>query len=102
MGVAAAAAAAAAVTAFGLSHTSTVSASVLLAFVCRAYPIQYDGGFIALCMLLCLVHCNALSLCRVFVTTDLKRNMSRGNSLSDELELSSVLGDTRAYLYTSK
>ena len=29
----------------------------------------------------------------------LKRNMSRGNSLSDELELSSVLGDTRAYLY---
>ena len=27
-----------------------------------------------------------------------KRNMSRGNSLSDELELSSVLGDTRAYL----
>ena len=25
--------------------------------------------------------------------------MSRGNSLSDELELSSVLGDTRAYLY---
>ena len=25
----------------------------------------------------------------------LKRNMSRGNSLSDELELSSVLGDTR-------
>ena len=30
----------------------------------------------------------------------LKRNMSRGNSLSDELELSSVLGDTRAYLYS--
>ena len=29
-----------------------------------------------------------------------KRNMSRGNSLSDELELSSVLGDTRAYLYS--
>ena len=28
-----------------------------------------------------------------------ERNMSRGNSLSDELELSSVLGDTRAYLY---
>ena len=28
----------------------------------------------------------------------LKRNMSRGNSLSDEFELSSVLGDTRAYL----
>ena len=27
----------------------------------------------------------------------LKRNMSRGNSLSDELDLSSVLGDTRAY-----
>ena len=26
--------------------------------------------------------------------------MSRGNSLSDELELSSVLGDTRAYLYS--
>ena len=25
----------------------------------------------------------------------LKRNMSRGNSLSDELELSSVLGDTK-------
>ena len=24
--------------------------------------------------------------------------MSRGNSLSDELELSSVLGDTRAYM----
>ena len=30
----------------------------------------------------------------------LKRNMSRGNSLSDKLELSSVLGDTRAYLYS--
>ena len=30
----------------------------------------------------------------------LKRNMSRGNSLSDELEISSVLGDTRAYLYS--
>ena len=29
----------------------------------------------------------------------LKRNMSRGNSLADELELSSVLGDTRAFLY---
>ena len=29
----------------------------------------------------------------------LKRNMSRGSSLSDELELSSVLGDRRAYLY---
>ena len=29
-----------------------------------------------------------------------KRNMSRGNSMSDELELSSVLGDTRAYLYS--
>ena len=28
----------------------------------------------------------------------LKRNMSWSNSLSDELELSSVLGDTRAYL----
>ena len=28
----------------------------------------------------------------------LKRNMSRGNSLSDELKLSSVLGDTSAYL----
>ena len=27
--------------------------------------------------------------------------MSRGNSLSDELELSSVLGDTRAYLYST-
>ena len=30
----------------------------------------------------------------------LKRNMSQGNSLSVELDLSSVLGDTRAYLYT--
>ena len=30
----------------------------------------------------------------------LKRNMSRGNSLSDELDLSSVLGDTRAHLYS--
>ena len=30
----------------------------------------------------------------------LKRFMSRGNSLSDELELGSVLGDTRAYLYS--
>ena len=30
----------------------------------------------------------------------LKRNMSRGNSLSDELDLGSVLGDTRAYLYS--
>ena len=28
----------------------------------------------------------------------LKRNKSRGNSLSDEVDLSSVLGDTRAYL----
>ena len=27
--------------------------------------------------------------------------MSRGNSLSDELDLSSVLGGTRAYLYTA-
>ena len=33
------------------------------------------------------------------ILDDLKRNMSRGSSLSDELELSSVLGDTRAYLY---
>ena len=31
----------------------------------------------------------------------LKRNVSRGNSLSDELELSSVLGDTSCLLYTS-
>ena len=31
----------------------------------------------------------------------LKRNMSRGKSLSDELDLSSVLGDTRAYLYSA-
>ena len=30
----------------------------------------------------------------------LKRSMSRGNSLSDELDLSSVLGDKRAYLYS--
>ena len=30
----------------------------------------------------------------------LKRNMSRGNSLSDELDLSSVLSDTRPYLYS--
>ena len=30
----------------------------------------------------------------------LKRNMSRGNSVSDELDLSSVLGDTRACLYS--
>ena len=30
----------------------------------------------------------------------LKRNIARGNSLSDELDLSSVLGDTRAYLYS--
>ena len=30
----------------------------------------------------------------------LKRNLSRGNSLSDELELRSVFGDTRAYLYS--
>ena len=30
----------------------------------------------------------------------LKRNMSRGNSLSDELDLSSVLGDTRAFLHS--
>ena len=29
-----------------------------------------------------------------------KRNMSRGDSSSDELELSSVLGDTRAYLHS--
>ena len=34
------------------------------------------------------------------ILDDLKRNMSRGNSLSDELELSSVLGDSRAYLYS--
>ena len=34
------------------------------------------------------------------IPNGLKRNMSRGNSLSDELELSSVLGDTRAYLYS--
>ena len=30
----------------------------------------------------------------------LKRNMSRGNSLSDELNLNSALGDTRAFLYS--
>ena len=30
--------------------------------------------------------------------TVLKRNTSRGNSLSDELKLSSVLGEIRAYL----
>ena len=30
----------------------------------------------------------------------LKRNISRGSSLSDELDLTSVLGDTRAYLYS--
>ena len=30
----------------------------------------------------------------------LKRNMSRGTSLSDELDFSSVLGDTRSYLYS--
>ena len=30
----------------------------------------------------------------------LKRNMSRGNSLSNELDLRSVVGDTRAYLYS--
>ena len=30
----------------------------------------------------------------------LKRSMSRGNSLSGELDLSSVLGDTRSYLYS--
>ena len=29
----------------------------------------------------------------------LKRNMSRGNSLADELDRSSMLCDTRAYLY---
>ena len=35
------------------------------------------------------------------VTLDgLKRSMSRGNSVSDELELRSVLGDTRTYRYT--
>ena len=28
------------------------------------------------------------------------RNISRGNSLSDALDLASVLGDTRAYLYS--
>ena len=33
------------------------------------------------------------------ILNGLKRNISRGNSLSDELELSSVLGDTRVYLY---
>ena len=32
----------------------------------------------------------------------LKRNMSRGNSLSNELDLSSVLDDTRAYLYNTR
>ena len=30
----------------------------------------------------------------------LKRNMPRGNSLSDELDLNSVIGDTTAYLYS--
>ena len=35
------------------------------------------------------------------IILDGKRNMSRGNSLSDELDLSSVPGDTRAYLYSS-
>ena len=36
----------------------------------------------------------------MFILDGLKRNMSRGNSLSDELQLSSVLGDTRAYLFS--
>ena len=36
----------------------------------------------------------------MFILDGLKRNMSRGNSLSGELELSSVLGDARAYLYS--
>ena len=47
--------------------------------------------------------CDLLVLERIFtkvILDGLKRNMSRGNSLSDELELSSVLGDTRAYLYS--
>ena len=34
------------------------------------------------------------------IVDGLKRNMSRGNSLSDELDLGSVLGDARAYLYS--
>ena len=49
------------------------------------------------------VHWYYITLIRVgiiLILDGLKRNMSRGNSLSDELDLSSVLGDTRDYLYS--
>ena len=42
----------------------------------------------------------ALRIPTKVILDGLKRSMSRGNSLSDELDLSSVLGDTRAYLHS--
>ena len=47
-----------------------------------------------------LVRCVFTRIPTKVILDGLKRNMSRGNSLSDELELSSVLGDSRAYLYS--
>ena len=44
--------------------------------------------------------CSHIRISTKVILDGLKRNMSRGNSLSDELEPSSVLGDARAYLYS--
>ena len=47
-----------------------------------------------------LLHAELERIPTKVILDGLKRNMSRGNFLSDELNLSSVLGDTRAYLYS--
>ena len=49
--------------------------------------------------LICMI-CMICMIPTKVILDGLKRNMSRGNSLSDELDLGSVLGDTRAYLYS--
>ena len=47
----------------------SANASELLALACRTCRIQYDGKLLH--SLLCLLHCNVVSLCRGFVTTEL-------------------------------
>ena len=64
--------------------------------------IHLPGGMVWSCMAArtctCGVGCGRWTP-RLSRAVRLKRNMSRGNSLSDELDLRSVLGDIRAYLY---
>ena len=57
----------------------------------RKYPVLFRQGVISL-------YVPAQQIPTKVILDGLKRNMSRGNFLSDELDLSSVLGGTRAYL----